>query len=285
MATVASGDPRDGAPLQPQQLALTIFGAYVREPGLLAWSGGMVELLGEFGFSTEASRAALNRLAGRRLIARVRRGREVHYSLTPRAQELLEEGDRRIFGFGREPVATDRWTVLWHFLPESMRTERARLASRLRFLGFGAIQDATWVAPHDRRDEVLALLRSLAITDHAAVMGAEPMAALGTDDLIGQVWDLAAVSDAYEAFVNELQPYRNARARDRLEDNEAFRVRTRALHLFRGFPFADPELPDAMMPRPKLRPLAIATFDEVYRELRAPAERHVARVTRSLELV
>jgi phenylacetic acid degradation operon negative regulatory protein len=269
--------------LQPQELALTIFGAYLREPDHLAWSGGMVELLGDFGFSTEAARAALNRLAGRRLITRVRRGREVHYRLTARAQELLEEGDRRIFGFGREPAA-DGWTVLWHFLPDQMRVERSRLATRLRFLGFGAIQDATWVAPHDREHEVQALVRSLGIADHTTVMIGEPVRALGVGGLIANVWDLAAVADGYEAFVEEFQPYRQARARQRLSDREAFRVRTGALHQFRRFPSVDPELPDELMVRPKLRPRAVETFDAVYHGLREPAARHVAAVTRSGEL-
>ena len=54
----------------------------------------------EFGFSTEAARAALARLATRELIARTKVGRPVFYTVTPRATAVLEEGDGRIFGFG-----------------------------------------------------------------------------------------------------------------------------------------------------------------------------------------
>jgi phenylacetic acid degradation operon negative regulatory protein len=238
--------------VQPQDLALTIFGAYLRERGDRAWSGGMVELLGEFGFSTEAARAALARLATRQLIARTKVGRQVFYTLTPRAQALLEEGDGRIFGFGDADAKApaEHWTVLWHSLPETHRVERARLGRRLRFLGFGSVQDATWVAPHDREREVVALLDSLDIAGYAYVMVGRPTEALHAGTLVEQAWDLASVSDAYDDFLREFGPYRTRRARAALGDREAFVVRTRALHLFRGFPFLDPELPDELMPRP-----------------------------------
>lgn len=264
--------------MQPQDLALTMLGAYLRAPGELAWSGGMVELLGEFAFSTEAARAALSRLAARGLVARVKRGRQVFYELTARAESLLQEGDRRIFTFGDGSVDSDRWTVLWHSLPEARRMERARLGSRLRFLGFGSVQDATWVAPHDREREVVALLEALGVADYAYVLVGTPTAALPVGAAIDEAWDLAEVTRGYQAFQAEFGPYRRPRARAALDDREAFVVRTRALHLFRGFPFLDPELPDALMPRPRLRPQVFATFHALYEALREPAERHFRAV-------
>lgn len=266
------------AALQPQDLGLTILGSHLREPGDLAWSGGMVELLGEFGFSTAAARAALSRLAARELVGRVKRGRQVFYALTDRAEALLAEGDRRIFTFGRPSAGAERWTVLWHSLPEERRMERARLGSRLRFLGFGSVQDATWVAPHDREEEVVAALETLGVADYAYVLVGRPTGALHTDAVIEQAWDLAEVTRAYEDFQDEFDRYRTERARTALDDREAFLVRTRAVHLFRGFPFLDPELPDETMPRPELRPRVVETFHALYDALRAPAERHFAAV-------
>jgi phenylacetic acid degradation operon negative regulatory protein len=270
------------SPLQPQDLALTIFGSYLRESGGLAWSGGMVELLGEFGFSTEAARAALSRLATRRLITRTKHGRQVFYELTPRAIALLEEGDHRIFTFGDGAEASGRWTVLWHSLPESRRMERARLGRRLRFLGFGPVQDATWVAPHDRETEVTALLASLGIGDYAYVLVGRPSAALHVGAVIEQAWDLEAVSAGYRDFLADFDPYRTKRGRTALDDREAFVVRTRALHLFRGFPFLDPELPDDLMPDPRLRPQVVTAFHKLYGDLHAPAARHFDSVAGAL---
>lgn len=264
-----------------QDLALTMLGTYVRQPGQQAWSGGMVALLGEHGFSVEASRAALNRLATRGLIGRVKRRREVFYQLTEKAQELLTEGDERIFRFGRDPRDGRRWTVLWHSLPEHSRMERARLATRLRFLGFGSVQDATWLAPHDREKEVVALLRSLEIADYAYVLVGEPAAALNVSTVLDEAWDLDEVTRQYEQFVAEFDVLRTKRSRAELSDREAFVARTRAIHSFRRFPFLDPELPDEFMPDPKLRPRVIRLFDVVFDDLREPAERHFREAIRA----
>jgi phenylacetic acid degradation operon negative regulatory protein len=156
--------------------------------------------------------------------------------------------------------------------------QRARLGRRLRFLGFGSVQDATWVAPHDREREVVALLDSLGVADYAYVLVGRPTEALHAGALVEQAWDLAAVGRAYDAFLGEFEPYRTRRARAALGDREAFVVRTRALHLFRGFPFMDPELPDALVPRPSLRPRVVDTFHRLYDGLREPAARHFAAV-------
>ena len=62
-------------PLQPQDLVITLLGTYVRPVrGDRVWSGGLVALLGELGFSHGAARVALTRLVRRGLIARERPG-------------------------------------------------------------------------------------------------------------------------------------------------------------------------------------------------------------------
>src|SRR5207248_1114681 len=87
-------------PPQPQDLVITMLGTYVRPTGDTVWSGGLVTLLGQFGFSHGAARVALMRLVRRELLARIRDGRHVHYRLTSRCERLLEEGDGRIFSLG-----------------------------------------------------------------------------------------------------------------------------------------------------------------------------------------
>jgi DNA-binding MarR family transcriptional regulator len=160
--------------VQPQDLVITLLGAYVHPHQRTVWSGGLVTLLDEFGFSTGAARVALTRLVRRELLTRQRDGRLVHYALTPRAEALLDEGDRRIFSLGRAPHRADTWTVLWHSVPEERRLERSRLARRLRFLGFGSVQDGTWISPHDREREVAALLAELGLTEQAGVLRGRP---------------------------------------------------------------------------------------------------------------
>jgi phenylacetic acid degradation operon negative regulatory protein len=265
-------------PLQPQDLAVTILGAHLRRPGQRVWSGGMVEILGEFGFSTEAARAALSRLVTRGLLERQREGRLVHYVLSARAHELLAEGDRRIFSFGRGAPAADAWTVVWHTIPEDRRVERAQLAQRLRFLGFGSVQDATWIAASDREQEVRELLRALAVEPHASMFLGR--IARGTEQalLLSGAWDLGELAQRYRAFTESYGEYLDPAQRATLDARQTFTLRARMLHTFRGFPSSDPELPETIAPGAAERADAVATFDAIYEALARPADEHFAEV-------
>jgi phenylacetic acid degradation operon negative regulatory protein len=264
--------------LQPQDLAVTILGAHLRRPGQRVWSGGMVELLGEFGFSTEAARAALSRLVTRGLLERQREGRLVFYVLSPRAHELLAEGDRRIFSFGRGAPAADAWTVVWHTIPEDRRVERAQLAQRLRFLGFGSVQDATWIAASDREQEVRALLHALDVEAHASMFLGR--IARGTERalLLSGAWDLPELPQRYAAFTREYGEYLDPARRAELDARQSFTLRARMLHTFRAFPSVDPELPESLAPGAAERADAVATFDAIYKALAEPADAHFAEV-------
>ncbi len=83
-------------PIRPQELAITLLGAYVRPDPRPVWSGGIVQLLEEFGFSTSAARATLSRLVDRGYLRRVRNGRLVSYKITKHCEEVLIEGEQRI---------------------------------------------------------------------------------------------------------------------------------------------------------------------------------------------
>ncbi|MFL6121912.1 MAG: PaaX family transcriptional regulator, partial [Actinophytocola sp.] len=171
-------DPLRGFEPAPQDLVLTLLGAHHGPRDGTVWSGGLVRLLGEFGFTQGAARVALNRLVARDLLARSRNGRHVHYVLTPRTRTVLAEGDQRIFTLGEKPRRETTWTVLWHSIPEERRLARTHLVSRLRFLGFGSVQDGTWLAPHDREQELAALLKELDVAEHAGVMLGRPATAV-----------------------------------------------------------------------------------------------------------
>ncbi|WP_406642715.1 PaaX family transcriptional regulator C-terminal domain-containing protein [Amycolatopsis sp. WGS_07] len=252
---------------------MTLLGSYVRpRESRRVWSGGLVALLHELGFSDGAARIALTRLVRRGLLSRHREGRLVHYSLTPRTVALLDDGDRRIFGLGRRDEPAGTWTVLWQNIPETRRQSRERLVRRLRFLGFGPVQDGTWLAPHDREAEVLALLTELEVAEYAGLMLGTPSAALDVRRLAGRAWDLDGLSARYAAFVAEF----GGCPRD-LGDAQAFAVRTRLVHTYREFPSLDPELPSELIPAPETRAAAVELFHDLYSALAPPAQRHFDR--------
>lgn len=264
---------------QPQELLITMLGTYVRPFAGRVWSGGLVVLLGELGFSTGAARVALNRLVRRDLIERLREGRLVHYRLTPRADRLLAEGDGRIFSLGHPCDDEGTWTVLWHTIPEDRRLERGRLARRLRFLGFGSVQDSLWVSPHDHSTEVAGLIAELSVSDCATMFTAHPDAVVGLPALVSRAWDLSGLVDRYDAFAAEFAPLRRRPTLAALSDRDAFLTRTRLVHQFRGFPVLDPELPERLAPVSAPRRRAAETFHELYEGLASASQRHFDAVT------
>ncbi|MEV4601281.1 PaaX family transcriptional regulator C-terminal domain-containing protein [Amycolatopsis sp. NPDC049253] len=268
------------SPTGPQELVITLLGSYVRpRESRRVWSGGLVSLLTELGFSDGAARIALTRLVNRDLLARHREGRLVHYSLTSRTVAVLADGDRRIFSLGRRDRPAGPWTVLWQNIPETRRQARETLVRRLRFLGFGPVQDGTWIAPHDREAEVLGLLAELGVTEHAGLMLGTPSAALDVRRFAGRAWDLDELSARYDAFVTEFGSI--PRGPDQLPDAQAFTVRTRLVHEFRVFPSLDPELPGELIPAPGRRAAAVELFHDLYAALAPAAQRHFDRAVRT----
>src|SRR5690242_1019653 len=228
-------------PLQPQDLLITLFGAFVARKHRAVWSGGLVDLLTQMGFSDGGSRIALARLVNRGLLKRQKAGRLVYYAVSPRLKRLLAEGDRRIFRLGMAVERWDgRWTMLWHAIPESRRVERARLGRRLRFLGFGSVQDGTWISPHNRERDVVELLGDLGVAKHAGVLIGRPAKELELAAMVQRAWNLEDLALRYESFVATYCAYRSGH----LSDRDAFLVRTCIVHAFRRFPFVDPDLPD-----------------------------------------
>jgi phenylacetic acid degradation operon negative regulatory protein len=273
--------PANGLEAQPQDLVMTFLGAYVVPHERPVWSGGLVTLLGDFGFSTGASRVALARMVHRGGLERLRSGRLVSYRPTPRTVALLEEGDRRIFSLGREPHRAELWTVLWHAIPQERRLARGRLARRLRFLGFGSVQDGMWISPHDREREVVGLIDELQVGGYAGVMVGRPAAGLDFRALVSRAWDLDALDERYRSFMDEFSPSAKAHGRRRMDEREAFLLRTRLVHAFRRFPGLDPELPDELMRAPRHRAEAVALFHGLYAALAPTAQRHFDAVTRA----
>jgi phenylacetic acid degradation operon negative regulatory protein len=267
--------------LQPQDLVLTIFGSHARRPGQRVWAGGMVDLLEGFDFTTGAARTALARLVKRDLLVRTRHGRLAFYALADRAEALLAEGDRRIFTFARTHDSPDLWTLLWHATPEDRRIVRARLSSRLRFLGFDTIQSGTWIAAHNREQEARMLVHELEIENHAVIVTGRMTALPSLPALADRTWDLERVRRLYESFLDEFAHLRGNSCQH-FTGREAFNTRTLLLHRFRAFPFVDPELPVPLDPVRTLRLDVLATFDDLYHGLERPADEFFWSIVRDL---
>ncbi|MGH3248585.1 MAG: PaaX family transcriptional regulator [Trebonia sp.] len=266
--------PRPQAGAQPQHLIITLLGDY--------WSGRMeplpsaalVALVSEFGISTASARAALARLAKRGLMSVAKSGRRTLYSPTLLTISTLREGRRRIFSFGRDGHRAwdGYWLVVVFSVPEEQREIRHLLRTRLRWLGFGPLDDGVWVSPHDMTAQVTASLAECGVAQ-ATVLRSLPVVPEGSHLRHPlAAWNLDELRGNYDQFIAKFAPLLERVKQGQVSVSEALVERTAIMDTWRTFPHLDPDLPDDVLPPDWPRKRACEIFTETYDTLGPLAE-------------
>jgi phenylacetic acid degradation operon negative regulatory protein len=254
-----------GAARRPPRLLLTLLGDYWWRRVEPLPSAALVSLLGEFGVSDAAARAALSRLTRNGLLVASRSGRRTYHRLSERAAEVLDEGATRIFSFGRTTRPWDgTWSVVAFSVPERDRPARHALRERLRWLGFAPLYDGLWVAPWDHGHRAVTHLAELGIAN-ATVFRASTVP--GARRLPQHAWDLDDLHGRYRAFIATANALAARISDGEVPPADALVARTHVMDQWRAFPALDPELPDDLLPphwpRGEARRLFIATYDRL----------------------
>jgi len=192
--------------LRPQLLMLMLLGDYVLDRDLCVNSASLIEVLGRLGVSEHATRSTLTRMVNRGLLRRQRLGRTMYFGLTPRAVELLHDGQRRIWETG---AVNDRWdgtwTLLCFSLPESWQRQRHGLRSELAWAGFGPLQGGLWLAPgHVGVEQIVS---GLGLEAHVRVFRARADELTDVRQMIEDAYDLDGVAARYEEFLHRWEPH------------------------------------------------------------------------------
>ncbi|TDE56339.1 PaaX family transcriptional regulator [Nonomuraea mesophila] len=255
----------------------SFLGIYVLGRGTAVYSGSLIEVFARLGVSEEAVRSTLARMAKRNLLARHRRGRKTYFGLTERAEQVLEDGGRRVWETGAVNREWDgTWTLFGFSLPDSLRTTRHDLRSQLVWAGFGLLQSGLWVAPGTK--DVGAILSSVESDDlrggdHVTVLQARALAPTESADLVRKAFDTEQIAARYRAFLDR---WDTARPLPAAADDLARQLllHTDWLQLIRQ----DPHLPAEHLPRdwPAIR--AEHVFHTLARVYEAPAARLAAAV-------
>ena len=90
--------------VRPRSQILYIYGGFVRRLGGWLPVSTLLGLMSDLGVEPPAVRAAVMRMKSGGLLSSSRRGGVAGYALTPKAWQILEEGDRRILT-AREPAS------------------------------------------------------------------------------------------------------------------------------------------------------------------------------------
>jgi phenylacetic acid degradation operon negative regulatory protein len=262
--------------LQPQEVVLGWCGEYLK-PGDLMWSGGLVQLLDELGFTAGASRIALNRIVSRGLLERVRNGRRIYYRMTDRILRLLDDGHNQTYFYKNLPPWDGSWTIVWYSIPDSMLAQRRRLARRLGFLSFAALQDGTWIIPRDMAAELKTLTIDLGLENHVLVIVGSSSSGMHLSEPLRSVWDIDQLSRRYDEFIDQ---FSSSVGRDKsLQPSDSFALRTAVIDSFRQLANLDPRLPAAVIGGEWRQPQAIEVFERLTQELYLPAVTHFSEVT------
>lgn len=223
--------------MRAQSALFTIFGDMVRPSGGEAWLSALTDATGALGFTPEATRTALSRMAAEGWVEPRRAGRYAAYRLTAKGVDRLEEAAARIYR-----LRATAWDGLWRLLILDATDEVAR---RLAWTGYGRLPGGVWVSPHDHEVSEGLSFRSTTDDDRRVVADA---------------WDLAALRDAHAGFLARWAAPQGPAP----EPGAAFVERIRLVHDWRSFLFSDPGLPAELLPADWLGERAAARFHDRY---------------------
>ncbi|GAB3648660.1 PaaX family transcriptional regulator [Streptomyces sparsus] len=261
----------------PGSLIVTFYGAHGRS---LTADGrvpvaALIRLLGAVGVEPPAVRSAVSRLKRRGLLTVRRSGsRGSDYAPSDAARQLLEDGDRRIYQHARHD---GQWLLAVFSVPESERSRRHVLRSRLARLGFGNAAPGVWVAPAHLEAETRHTLERLELSEYVVLFrgvhaGFEP-----TPDAVARWWDLSALADLHREFLAVHEPVLDAWARRRrLPEEQAYRDHLLALDAWRRLPYADPGLPASLLPDDWPGERSAGVFTALHERLGPAASRYAA---------
>ncbi|WP_438291181.1 PaaX family transcriptional regulator [Streptomyces sp. HUAS TT7] len=241
----------------PRSLIVTLYGAYGRETSGSLAVAELIRLLAAVGVDAPSVRSSVSRLKRRGLlVAQPTTAGAAGYALSPDARQLLDDGDRRIYAHP-SPQASDGWVLAVFSVPESERSKRHVLRSRLAGLGFGTAAPGVWLAPARLYDETRHTLERLQLAPYVDLFRGEHLGFAPTAEAVARWWDLPAIAKQHEDFLDRHEPVLRAwesRAHARTDaaadtDAEAaYRDYLLALDSWRRLPYADPGLPAELLP-------------------------------------
>jgi phenylacetic acid degradation operon negative regulatory protein len=247
-SAVAAADPTPtlsrrhaaGAP-SARGLLFTLLGEFVLPGGGTAWTSAVLASFARLGIEEKTTRQALMRTAASGWLDPEKVGRRTRWRLTASAQKMLTEGADRIYSFTGPGESWDgRWLLVYARIPESDRRARHVVQSRLTWAGFGSLGAGLWISPHpDREAEAISVLREAGVAADAHVFVARRSGLADVQVMVSAAWDLGAIEDRYEEFIEEFRATAPA---------DVLARQVEIVHAWRRFPSIDPVLPRELLP-------------------------------------
>jgi phenylacetic acid degradation operon negative regulatory protein len=258
--------------MQARSALFDLYGDYLRSRGGRAPVSALVKLLSPLGIAAPAVRTAVSRMVRQGWLRPLRLASGPGYLLTPKANRRLDEAAARIYRTTK--IGWDgRFDLIVLSSPVNRR-DRERLAANLAYLGYGRLDEQTWIATRAGED-VDGLLTEAGVR-YERFTAAHAAGTAGAMAVVRRAWNLDEIAKAYQDFVARQRPLLAA-VTVRSRDEEAYAARFRLVHAWRTFLFRDPQLPPALLPQRWPGSSAAAFFDRHAARLRPAADRFVDR--------
>ncbi len=254
--------------MQARSALFDVYGDHLRTRGSQAPVAAVVRMLDPVGIAAPAVRTAISRMVMQGWLEPVQLSGGRGYQTTERANRRLDVTGDRVY---RRDLPT--WDGTWQLVfvaPSSTRTARTRLRADLTFLGYAELSENVWVSPFPRTelDTVLERAGATARTARADAFDPPPTGA----------WDLDRLRTSYDGWLtaaDDLVDHHLGAHED--DDEAAFAARFHLVHEWRKFLFADPGLPEALLPADWPGRAANELFAERAASLKPGTDRFVAR--------
>ncbi|MBA3490302.1 MAG: PaaX family transcriptional regulator [Longispora sp.] len=255
--------------MQARSALFDLYGDYIRPRGGAAPVAAVVRLLAPLGIAAPAVRTAVSRMVRQGWLQPVKLPEGPGYQLTLKATRRLDEAAARIYRTGR--LGWDGTFDVIVLEPPRERNERGRLFATLSFLGYGALNNGTWLAPRTASDiDVLLIEAGIRYerftAEHSSGIG-------GANAMVRRAWDLDELGEAYTEFIASQRPL--VKLGPDADDETAYAARFHLVHAWRTFLFRDPQLPSALLTERWPGAAAAAFFDRHASRLRPAADRYV----------
>ena len=257
-----------------RSMIFTLYGDYIHHYGNKIWIGSLIRLLNEFGHNEQSVRVAVSRIMKQGWLESEKIGNKSYYLLTPRGEARIEEAAIRIFDL--KPNDWDgKWRMLMYTIPEEKRRIRDELRKELLWSGFGSFTNGCWISPNNLEKEVKLLIEKYDIQSYADFFVAEYKGPQKNRALVEKGWALEEIDSKYKEFISTYsKKYIIQQSRmdnNQMTDAECFVERTKLVHQYRKFLFADPGLPKELLPKDWNGNHAALLFEQYYKLLAQPA--------------
>ncbi len=173
--------------------------------------------------------------------------------------------------------------MLVYSIPEAKRHLRRKMVRRLRWLGFGALNHATWISPRDLHDEVEQVVNAFNIRPYVDFFTAEHRDFSSDAEIVTRCWNLKRLRKYHAALIARYEPlYEQDKARiragHRLQPEACFVRRFKLIEEYLSSPYVDPNLPLELLPGDWLGGRATQLFQEYHEMLVGEAEAFVETV-------